>query len=111
MVPNKAVVEKANERLVMGTVSDVARRVSPSIVGISNLHSSGDMFNRSNSEATGSGVIYDRSGHIITNYHVVRGAEKLIVTLADGTIKEASLVGSDPRTDLAVVKIKVDKES
>lgn len=108
--PNKAMVKKGNEQLVMGSVSDVARRVSPSIVGISNLSSSGDMFNRSRTEATGSGVIYDRSGHIITNYHVVRGAEKLIVTLADGNSQEATLVGTDPRTDLAVVKIKVEKK-
>jgi len=108
--PDKLALKKSQDQLVMGAVSDVARQVSPSIVGISNLRSSGDMFNRSNSEATGSGVIYDRSGNIITNYHVVKDAEHLIVTLADGNTKEASLVGSDPRTDLAVVKIKVDNK-
>ncbi len=108
--PNRYVLNKAKDQLVMGSVSDVARHVSPSIVGISNLRSTGDMFNRSSSEATGSGVIYDRSGNIITNYHVVRDAEHLIVTLADGNTKEASLIGSDPRTDLAVVKIKVEKK-
>ena len=84
-VADNAVDKKGKEQLVMGSVSDVARRVSPSIVGISNLRSSGDMFNRGSTEATGSGVIYDRSGHIITNYHVIREQKKLIVTLADGS--------------------------
>lgn len=110
MSPNKLVLNKTQEQVVMGSVSDVAQQVSPSIVGISNLRSTGDMFNRSSSEATGSGVIFDKTGHIITNYHVVRDAEHLIVTLADGNTKEASLVGSDPRTDLAVIKIKVERK-
>ncbi|CFX00390.1 Peptidase S1C [Syntrophomonas zehnderi OL-4] len=108
--PNRLVIQKNQEQSVAGSVSDVARQVSPSIVGISNLRSTGDMFNRSKSEATGSGVIYDHLGHIITNYHVVRNADHLIVTLADGNTKEASLVGSDPRTDLAVIKIAVEKK-
>lgn len=108
--PNRQVIQKNHEQSVAGSVSDVARQVSPSIVGISNLRSTGDMFNRSKSEATGSGVVYDRLGHIITNYHVVRNADYLIVTLADGHTKEASLVGSDPRTDLAVIKIEVERK-
>lgn len=108
--PNQSVDNTGNEHMVMGSVSDVAQRVSPSIVGISNLHSSGDMFNRANIEANGSGVIYDRAGHIITNYHVISGAEKIIVTLADGESKEASLIGADQRTDLAVLRIKAEKK-
>lgn len=96
--------------MVNGSVVDVARKVSPSIVGITNLRQTGDMFNRRNSESTGSGVIYNREGYIVTNNHVVRGADKLIVTLADGNEKEAVVVGTDPRTDLAVIKIEVKKK-
>ena len=53
----------------------------------------------------GSGVIYDDSGHIITNHHVVGTASQIQVTLADGRIYDAELTGTDPTTDLAVVQI------
>lgn len=106
--PHLSVEKTGIVQPVMSSVSNVAKKVSPSIVGISNLSSSGDMFTRVNNEAAGSGVIYNRSGYIISNYHVVRGAESLIVTLADGNSREAALIGVDPRTDLAVLKIKAD---
>jgi S1-C subfamily serine protease len=53
----------------------------------------------------GSGVIYDSEGHILTNNHVVEGAQKLIVSLPDGRTFDAKLIGRDPQTDLAVVQI------
>jgi len=90
------------------SISEVAATVSPSVVGITNLSSSGDFFSQRQTEKTGSGVIIDKEGYIVTNSHVVSGAERLVVTLADGNEEEAKLVGTDPRTDLAVIKIKVD---
>jgi serine protease Do len=57
----------------------------------------------------GSGVIIDKSGVILTNHHVVAGGGKVTVRLHDGRTIEASDVKSDPRTDLAVVRIKVDE--
>lgn len=89
-----------------GSISDVAARVSPSIVGISNLN--GSLADQTRQESSGSGVIVDKNGYIITNYHVVKGAEKLIITLVDGRQQEAMLVGADPLTDLALVKIEPD---
>ena len=56
--------------------------------------------------AAGSGVIYDSSGHIVTNNHVVGGASRIQVTLADGRIYEAKLTGTDPATDLAVIALE-----
>ncbi|MPZ50621.1 MAG: PDZ domain-containing protein [Dehalococcoidia bacterium] len=53
----------------------------------------------------GTGVIYKPDGHIITNDHVIAGAQSLLVSLPDGRSFEADLVGRDPRTDLAVLKI------
>jgi serine peptidase DegS len=53
----------------------------------------------------GSGVIVDESGHIVTNHHVIANAEAIRVQLADGRIAEAHVVGSDPDTDLAVLKV------
>jgi len=54
----------------------------------------------------GSGMIIDAQGHILTNYHVAGGATKLQVTLADGSKYPATLVGGDPKTDLAVIRIQ-----
>jgi serine protease Do len=55
--------------------------------------------------ATGSGFIYDAQGHVITNNHVVEGAKDITVKLSDGTEHDATVVGTDPDSDLAVVKI------
>jgi S1-C subfamily serine protease len=59
-------------------------------------------------EGTGSGFVYDSEGHIITNYHVVEGADELDVTLASGEVYEAKIVGTDPSNDLAVIRIDAD---
>ena len=53
----------------------------------------------------GTGMIIDSQGHILTNYHVVGGASKIQVTLADGSQYPAEVVGTDPKTDLGVIKI------
>ena len=59
-----------------------------------------------NGKALGSGVIFDKEGHIITNNHVVAGASQIRVTLADGRVYEAEPTGTDPATDLAVIQLK-----
>jgi Do/DeqQ family serine protease len=57
----------------------------------------------------GSGVIIDaKNGHIVTNNHVIQDAEKIIVTLKDGREFEAELVGSDPQSDIALLKVKAE---
>ena len=53
----------------------------------------------------GTGMIIDKQGHILTNYHVAGGASKIRVTLSDGTQYDATVVGTDPKTDLGVIKI------
>lgn len=62
-------------------------------------------------EGTGSGFIYDNAGHIVTNYHVVENAEDIQVTFADGVTIPATVVGSDPANDLAVIRVDPDKHS
>ena len=57
------------------------------------------------SEGEGSGVVLDRQGHILTNFHVVDGARQIQVTLFDGNTYDARLIGQDPATDVAVLKI------
>jgi serine protease Do len=89
-------------------VSEVAAQVSPSVVGITNLKQGGRVFDGHDSESTGSGVILDKEGHIVTNNHVVANADRLVVTLVDGEEREARIIGTDPPTDLAVIKITGD---
>jgi len=58
----------------------------------------------------GTGIIIDAGGHILTNYHVAGGATKIDVLLSDGRRFEAKLIGSDPKTDLAVLKIQAKEQ-
>ena len=69
--------------------------VSIAVTQYSNIHSSG----------VGSGFVYDNTGNIITNNHVVENAEKIIVTFIDGRSYNAEIVGNDKYSDLAVIKI------
>lgn len=90
---------------------EVAKTVGPTVVGIANFQKAGYIFGGSGlTEAgTGSGFIIDaKHGYIVTNYHVIANASKLMVSLADGRNVEATVVGEDPRTDLAVIKIQAD---
>ncbi len=59
-------------------------------------------------EGLGSGVIMNKKGHILTNFHVIARADQIIVALQDGRIFTADLIGSDPPTDLAVLSINAD---
>jgi putative serine protease PepD len=98
-----------------GTASAVYRRASPSVVQItaaSTGSSGGDGASpfggggeSGAGEATGTGFVIDSKGLIVTNEHVVDGASKLTVTLQDGTDMEATLVGKDATTDLALLRI------
>jgi S1-C subfamily serine protease len=85
----------------------VAQQVKPAVVQITNEQIQVDQFNQPFAipAGVGSGVIYDQQGHILTNNHVVEGAEKLLVALPDGRSFQAKLIGRDPMTDLAVVQI------
>ncbi|MDJ0923004.1 MAG: trypsin-like peptidase domain-containing protein [Acidimicrobiia bacterium] len=81
----------------------VARKVVPSIVTVDvGTESATGTFDRFGS---GSGVVLRDDGHIVTNHHVVTGAELVQVIFEDGRVYEAEIVGSDPRTDLAVLHI------
>jgi serine protease Do len=61
-------------------------------------------------QATGSGFVWDKEGHIVTNNHVVEGAVEIAVTFADDTTVPADVVGTDPHSDLAVIKVDLSPE-
>lgn len=89
-------------------VVGVYEAVGPGVVHITSRSYTLDFFLRTvPQEGTGSGFVYDTAGHIVTNYHVVEGAEELFVTLADETQVPAQIVGTDPSNDLAVIRIEV----
>lgn len=79
-------------------------RLNPSVVNITVYLSQEGQFD---SFAQGSGFIYDDQGHIITNAHVVHGTDGIEVTFSDGLIREATLVGEDLHSDLAVLKVEL----
>lgn len=93
------------------TTIDLFAKVSPSVVHITTHAIHRNIFTadiRRTPSGTGSGFVWDKSGHIVTNLHVIEKAQAATVTLADNTNYEARLVGFDPLTDLAVLKIDAD---
>jgi serine protease Do len=91
------------------TIVRVAEQVGAAVVGVSTRRQAYDLFwGAYEVPGVGSGVIFDEKGYILTNDHVVHGAQTITVTLHDGRQVPGELVGTDPSTDLAVVKINED---
>jgi 2-alkenal reductase len=86
---------------------DVVKQVSPAVVTVVNEQRVGLQNGSSSLQPVGSGTgfIIDTDGHIVTNWHVVDGGTKFQVVFADGTTKDAKLIGSDEISDLAVVQV------
>jgi len=88
-------------------ISQVANNVAPAVVSITTERMTLDFFFREQvvPGGQGSGVIFDQKGLIITNNHVIENSTNVQVTLLDGRVFEGIIIGSDPPTDLAVIKI------
>jgi S1-C subfamily serine protease len=97
-------IEKTNIRIFQNT--------SPSIVFINTVTEQTDFFGDTTQvpEGTGSGFIWDKAGHVVTNFHVIRNATGAQVTLWDHSSYTAQLVGRSPNNDLAVLKIDAPPE-
>ena len=89
-------------------VARVAAEVEPSVVQVNVSGVQRTPFGTQKQEGIGSGVIYRSDGYIITNNHVVEGARTVEVAFADGTTEHGEVVGTDPITDLAVIKVNRD---
>ncbi|MFC1900607.1 S1C family serine protease [Chloroflexota bacterium] len=94
---------------LLPTIADVVASVKPAVVSINTEILTRDMFNRQyTAEGAGSGWIISEDGYIVTNNHVVEDAETITVILDDGRSFNAETIGTDPITDLAVIKIESD---
>jgi S1-C subfamily serine protease len=92
---------------------DLFEHASPSVVYITSLSVRRDFFTLNVLEipsGTGSGFVWDDDGHVVTNFHVIQGADRAQVTLADRTTWTASLVGIAPAKDLAVLRIDAPRD-
>ncbi len=106
-----------------GSLSGAARKASPAVVSINTSKAArksrsndpwfefffGDQANNQAQVGLGSGVIVSPDGFILTNNHVVEGADEIEVTLTDSRHAKAKVIGTDPDTDLAILKIDLDK--
>ena len=88
----------------------VYERANRSVVHITTKSQQRDLLFTEVAEGAGSGSILDKQGHILTNYHVVEGAQEMRVTLHSGDSFEATLVGRDPPNDMAVLRINAPQE-
>ena len=106
-------VEDARERLAATDVlaaysraaRDVARAVEPAVVHVSVAGNAKGRLGARAFTQSGSGWVWDADGHVVTNAHVVDSADELEVQLHDGSLHGATLVGLDPRTDVAVLRV------
>ena len=91
------------------TIPEIVKALVPSVVHIQTEAVRLDQFNRSVlAGGVGTGEIIDEEGHVLTNNHVVEGAQRILVTLSDNRAFEAELIGGDAALDLAVIRIKAE---
>jgi S1-C subfamily serine protease len=99
-------------------VAEIYRRSGPGVVQITSTSdgkASSDAFGNvvpgQSQSALGSGFVIDKEGHIVTNYHVVQGASQIEVSFSNQDTVDARVVGTDPSTDLALLKVDVDAQA
>ena len=104
-LPSDLIAEADAEELLL---INLYERVNPSVVNIVITVEDERIVNPQNpfpAQGQGSGFIIDTEGHVVTNNHVINDADKVEVTFFDGTIVEAQVIGADPDSDLAVIKV------
>jgi S1-C subfamily serine protease len=87
------------------SIAEVYKRSAPAVVQITATSKSAPFGSESQPRALGSGFVFDKAGYIITNYHVIADAGSISVTFSNNQSIDATLVGSDPYTDIAVLKV------
>ncbi len=102
------------QEVILVDLTDIYQQVSPSVVSINVVaRREGSQFSGPGGDqvfGSGSGFVIDTAGHIVTNYHVVEGATEIVVNFFDGTLAQGEVVGLDPDSDLAVVRVDLPEE-
>jgi S1-C subfamily serine protease len=94
--------QKANGR----TINQIYRAAAPGVVHITATGTTSDVFGGTQEQqAIGSGFVIDKAGHVVTNYHVVQGDRSVEVSFSNNESMKAKVVGKDPATDIAVLKV------
>lgn len=102
-------VENVNSTNKALSINEIANIASTSVVEIkTETVSTSSFFREAISSGAGSGVILTQDGYIVTNHHVIEGANRISVTTKDGVVYEATLIGSDNASDLAVLKVEAN---
>jgi serine protease Do len=92
--------------VVLYDVSDLVARVRPGVVSVTETGLTMDMFmRRVETEGEGTGIVIDDEGHVLTNYHVISGAETVSVYAEEGRERSARVIFGDPATDIAVLEV------
>jgi putative serine protease PepD len=105
--PTPATTETAPKPSRALTVNEIYERAAPGVVQINSLSGTPDSFFGSGQQrALGSGFVVDKAGHIVTNFHVIDGAEEIRVSFSNRDTVAAELIGTDPSTDLAVLRVE-----
>ncbi len=102
---NPAQIDTGVLAQVQATFQQIYQTVNPSVVNIQTVQQVSNGWQTGLASGQGSGFVWDMTGHIVTNSHVVEGASAITVTFADGTVLDAELVGADPESDLAVIHV------
>ncbi|MBI9049014.1 MAG: PDZ domain-containing protein [Anaerolineaceae bacterium] len=124
-IQSPQIITLGDPQALQDAYNEIFDRISPSVVHIqvtsevqiTDLQIPGFPFSTPDSEqdqpqfqqSSGSGFVWNSDGMIITNNHVVQGADNIIVEFSDGLRTEAKIIGADPASDLAVIQVKVDK--
>jgi len=110
-LPETALIDASGLDFFERRVINVYDTVAPSVVSITTRVLRRDFFfNVVPEEGAGSGFVLDKDGHILTNYHVIEGAESIEVTFGDQVTAPAEIIGGDPRNDVAVLKVALAPE-
>lgn len=105
-IPSISTSNSSSTIVVNNSFADIIEKTADSVVEITQYVTTPTYFNSNyKSEGNGSGVIISKDGYILTNNHVISGAEQISVTLKNGESYEATLIGKDSRTDIAIIKI------
>jgi S1-C subfamily serine protease len=93
------------------SINEIYERAAPGVVQITSSNRTTDAFSGSAPSALGSGFVVDKAGHIVTNFHVVEGGDRISVSFSNRDTVDATLVGTDASTDLAVLEVETSSSA